>query len=369
LPAEILVPLFAVTLLANAILVAFAIRGLLPGSGDRDRADAGRTGSRPPRPPATGGPATDQIATAIAARRALVDAAAEERTDAPAPEPASEPLHRSAAAWVVDPAESPAERPDAPVAAVDPVDLVKPQETSPPAVALPGRPPATRRAVSAAKATSSGVTGPGRRARRRFSLPPLDDDHEKVNRSIETFLGGAEPVASDTTAGAGAIGAGATTVAFVAVDGLPPPPRRSRSAKAIGDDDATSSALAMVERTIRGAARGTDVVSVPDRGRFRIVLPGTGEVAARAYLRRIRATVEPLLESADRPLRLAVATATVLDEPLSDAVRRADRRLVAAIEALDAPSGPPQPGEPEAEVADAAPTDSPRSAEPKAAGD
>ena len=31
-----------------------------------------------------------------------------------------------------------------------------------------------------------------RRGRRRFALPPLDDDHERVSRSIETFLGGIE---------------------------------------------------------------------------------------------------------------------------------------------------------------------------------
>ena len=84
----------------------------------------------------------------------------------------------------------------------------------------------------------------------------------------------------------------------------------------------------MVERTLRGAARGTDVVTTGGRGRFRIVLPSTGEFAARAYLRRIRATIEPRLEAADRPLRLAVATATVLDEPIEDAVRRAERPAV-----------------------------------------
>ena len=59
-----------------------------------------------------------------------------------------------------------------------------------------------------------------------------------MNRSIETFLGGADPDTSATTPGADAIGAGATTVAFVAVDGLPPPPaeflaERAREAESL----------------------------------------------------------------------------------------------------------------------------------------
>ena len=37
----------------------------------------------------------------------------------------------------------------------------------------------------------------GSRRRRRFSLPPMDDDHERVNRSIATFLSGGKSADSD----------------------------------------------------------------------------------------------------------------------------------------------------------------------------
>jgi GGDEF domain-containing protein len=154
-------------------------------------------------------------------------------------------------------------------------------------------------------------------------LPPLDDDHERVSRSIETFLGGIETTDADMPPDiAEESSGGPATVAIVAVDELP---------DGAAADEAVTDALAMVERTLRGAARGTDVVTTGGRGRFRIVLPSTGEFAARAYVRRIRATIEPRLVAVDRPLRLVVATATVLDEPLEDAVRRAERRLSAAL--------------------------------------
>jgi GGDEF domain-containing protein len=91
-------------------------------------------------------------------------------------------------------------------------------------------------------------------------------------------------------------------------------------------------ALALVERTLRNAARGTDIVTREGRGRFRIVMTSTGELAARAYLRRVRTTIEPGLESSDTPLRLVVATATVLDEPVEIAIRRATDRLSVAVE-------------------------------------
>jgi hypothetical protein len=136
--------------------------------------------------------------------------------------------------------------------------------------------------------------------------------------------------------------AGATTVAFIALD-----------------DAAPSDAVAIVERTIRGAARGTDLVTIAEPGRFRIVLPATGELAARAYLRRIRATVEPLLGTAERPVGLAVATATALDEPIEDAIGRAERRLVAALEAARRATRGPLPNDAD-ETADHSPA--PRSA-------
>jgi hypothetical protein len=191
------------------------------------------------------------------------------------------------------------------------------------------------------------AAGP-KRGRRRFSLPNLDDDHEKVSRSIETFLGGVDAIGGDGSTpleiGPASIvaGGGATTVVLVAVDGLPAdtggvaagsptktPRRRSVESGAVSD------ALALVERTLRNAARGTDVVTGGGRGRFRIVMSSTGELAARAYLRRVRTTVEPGLEAAGTPLRLVVATATVLDEPVEAAIRRATDRLSAAFEAAD----------------------------------
>jgi len=188
-----------------------------------------------------------------------------------------------------------------------------------------------------------------------------------VNRSIKSFLGGIEGsgLANDVpdlpttdTPPKGATAAGPTTVALVAVDGLPvgaarhvaPHPESSPMAHAATDgapsqageareSETVAEALAMVERTLRAAARGSDVVTTGDHGRFRIVLPATGELAARAYLRRIRATIEPRLQSADRPLRLAIATATVLDESLDHAVRRAEHRLSAALTSDRAPNG------------------------------
>jgi hypothetical protein len=169
-----------------------------------------------------------------------------------------------------------------------------------------------------------------RRGRRRFSLPPLDEDHERVSRSIGAFLGGIEPGPDDAAAaGSTAPPAGATTVAVVAIDGLPDlAPGEPAASRGTVDD-----ALAMVERTLRGAARGSDVVTILDRGCYRVVLASTGELAARAYLRRIRAAIEPRLEASDLPLRLAVATATVLDEPVEDAVERAEHRLSMALAA------------------------------------
>jgi len=182
----------------------------------------------------------------------------------------------------------------------------------------------------ASATTSDRRSTEPRRSRRRFSLPPLDEDHERVSRSIESFLGGIEPGPDDAAAaGSTAPPAGATTVAVVAVDGLPDlaPGEPGASTGPVGD------ALAMVERTLRGAARGSDVVTILDRGCYRVVLASTGELAARAYLRRIRAAIEPRLEAADLPLRLAVATATVLDEPVEDAVERAEHRLSMAMAA------------------------------------
>jgi GGDEF domain-containing protein len=116
----------------------------------------------------------------------------------------------------------------------------------------------------------------------------------------------------------------ATTVAVVAIDGI----EQSRSRD---DDAAVGGVAATVERTLRDAARADDRVTSTGPGRFRIVLPATGELAARAYLRRVRAAVEPGLESAPIPLALLTATSTVLGESPDAAVAQAEARLDASL--------------------------------------
>jgi hypothetical protein len=120
-----------------------------------------------------------------------------------------------------------------------------------------------------------------------------------------------------------------TTIALVAIAGLAGPGSVPTAADRAVDEDA----VALLERTLRGAARGSDEVRVEGHGRFRIVLPATGELAARAYLRRIRASVEPQLEAADPRLHLVVATATALNVPIRTATAAATRRLDAALDA------------------------------------
>jgi len=201
--------------------------------------------------------------------------------------------------------------------------------------------PAQRRPRKAAATAGNG-------RRRRFSLPPLDDDSEKVSRSIESFLSGAESSADPAPADAeSGTDTPPTTVALVAVtdastvaasrNGHQPPP--ADDATSVGTDEigrpVTGEALAAVERSLRSAARGTDRVDVQAAGRFRVVLASAGELAARAYIRRVRATVEPLLDELDPPRRLAVGTATVLGDPLDDADALAERRLTTAIDADD----------------------------------
>ena len=364
MPSDFLLPLFVVTLLANAILVAFAIRGIRRGQWDDDRPIG--AAPRPPAGGSTSGPSTlagstktergpsghddmaqaelanDELERAIATRRAKQGVA----TGSPRPAPARRPVDPesgSPAGKTV--AESPGPAAVTPAAPGKRAASSNPRRKSKPA------------AATSAAATQSAPVEP-RRSRRRFSLPPLDDDHEKVNRSLKSFLGGIEgPGATDVAPEPPAIAAppksattaGPTTVALIAVDGLPADAEKNLArpaARPTGDSpgngasspsgnahesDAVAEALAMVERTLRAAARGSDVVTIGDRGRFRIVLPATGELAARAYLRRIRATIEPRLESAGRPLRLAVATATVLDESVDHALERAEDRLSAAL--------------------------------------
>jgi hypothetical protein len=380
LPADFLLPLFAVVLLANAFLVAAAIHGLRRGEGDRARSFGTDRPPMtiPPAPRAAARPTTDELARAIAARRSFIEDAPRAVSagpaaidESPAPAAFDEALAEPAQPLPIVPA--PAGR-----ARIEPrgddVPEGRAPEAAPPADVPPTPPKASRRRratrTERAGATNAGAgrTEPGgtmtrggdagpagsaderptladnpRRSRRRFSLPPLDDDHERVNRSIESFLDGPDSGAADEPVTADPPSAGATTVAFVAVD-----------------DGAPGEASAMVERTIRGAARGTDIVTAAGRGRFRIVLPGTGELAARAYLRRIRATLEPLLGTAERPVSFVVATATALDEPIEEAIGRAERRLGAALEAARRAADRADADDAEAEADDPAPA--PRSA-------
>jgi len=307
LPADFLLPLFVVTLLANAVLVAFAVRGMRRGQPDGDRPLG--TG-RPPSATRASGHGSRTPVEPTAVEPTAVEPTAVEPTvpTGKPPEPAGRPQSAAPAGPAKDPA---------------PVSSPKRRRTTKNAAAAPAK--------------RSGSPEP-RRGRRRFSLPPLDDDHDKVNRSIESFLGrpdasgpgvvdAATPDPPTTEAGTGP-----TTVALIAVVD----PRTEPETSAAGDspdDDAVAEALAMVERTLRGAARGSDVVTIGEPGRFQVVLPATGELAARSYLRRIRAAIDPRLEAAERSQRMAVATATVLDEPLDRAVRRAEDRLELALRA------------------------------------
>ncbi len=301
---DLFLPAVSLTLVANAVLVAVALRALRRGRTNTASPDAlpparprDLVGGSPPAHAAT--PVVTVVATPPAPAIAVATGPAQAATPGPDVEPEPDP-----------PSEpEPGRRPASETATAE---------------------PAKRRRSPRAAATPTDRPEPRRRGRRRFSLPPLDDDHEKVNRSIESFLAGSEPAAEPGDGSQPSVrdSSDATTVALVAIDGLP------------GDDDrpsdeaamtAVEQALAIVERTLRGAARGSDEVAVDAPGRYRIVLAATGELAARAYLRRVRATVEPLLEAAERPLRLVIATATVLDEPVERATEVAARRLAAGL--------------------------------------
>lgn len=283
MPTDFLLPAFALTLLANAVLVALAVRGLLRARSERrlqDESSRARLEARP---------------AAAAATRPL-------RTARP------------------------------PIADVPSPALEKPQPApAKPATKRPRRPPPATKPPPDPKPRNRRRTGDdGPRAetrrggRRRFSLPPLDEDHERINRSIETFLSGSEGSETSEAGEATELPSVATTVAIVAIDGLDAAPSHV-------DREAVDGVVATVERELRGAARSADRVTPVGTGRFRVVLPSTGELAARAYLRRVRATVGPSLAAADAPLGLVTATATVLDDTVSVAVAQAEARLDAAM--------------------------------------
>jgi GGDEF domain-containing protein len=326
MPTDLLLPAFALTLLANAVLVAVAIRALRSRASweDNDR-PVGRTRPDIPMAPATIEPPA-RAETSVVRGEPLAAGARARPPGTPAP-----------VAVGGEPAPAPRGPRPAPPASVRTASGRNPSRGEPtpapkaprdrPATAPPSRPkpPAKGRTKRAATSSNLDPDAPRSEAlrggRRRFSLPPLDDDHDRVVRSIETFLLGGE--AADTEAQAGST-AEATTVAVVAIDGLEPNATRA-------DRQAFDAAVATVERTLRGAARAADRVTATGRGRFRIVLPATGELAARAYLRRVRASVEPSLSAAAIPLGLVTATSTVLDEAAGIAIAQAEARLDTAL--------------------------------------
>lgn len=397
MPPDLLLAAFALILLANAVLVAVSLQAMrrsrddasapVPALAPSTVRDVAHPVEGPARP--IGGSAmSDEVARAVRARRRILGAPPEDRGRAdrggadrggltgdarPSGLPASVPVRavertRRSRSVVLSAASGPRPRvagvPGAAPSAADRDPPLTPAAAiEPPATPAAGPPIAESRARATAGPAS-------KRGRRRFSLPPLDDDHEKVSRSIESFLtGGDAPGPPADPVGSGPRGAAAetapTTVALVAVCGPAGDPTLGSAA---GDVTSGTAALvgarAVVERTLRAAARGTDSVETDDAGRFRIVLTGAGELAARAYLRRIRATVEPLLEASDDPLRLVTATATVLDEPLAVAAGTAERRLTAAI-ARSAERAAPPAGDGHDEEDD----DGEDEPEPRAAGD
>jgi GGDEF domain-containing protein len=281
-----MLPAFALTLVVNAVLVLVAIRALRSGQG-LPRAS---TSQRPTLPLAPDPAAPTQPKPDRTSLPETIEAVSARKTD-PAPRTTTARLTKR-------PTIGPEKRPVA----------------RKPSAAKPSRRP-----------RSDGKRSTGQGSRRRFALPPMDEDHERVNRTIETFLTTPEETAlaepsSDHGDDSGM--AGPTTVAVVAIEGL---------AELDTHDHPTADALAAtVERALRGAARSSDRVAEVAGHVFRVTLPGRGALAAGAYLRGVRATDAPSLESAATPIRLATATAAALDGDLDAAFVAAIRHVGAS---------------------------------------
>lgn len=150
-----------------------------------------------------------------------------------------------------------------------------------PAAQAGPREPAHREPRSAAAQPPREATG-GRRSRsrrgRRFTLPPLDDDHGRTTRAIETLL---EP--ADTARAPGAT----ITLQVRGLDGA------DRSADAL--------LLRETEALLRRCTRADDRVAAVGSGRFRVELaPGA---RPDRYLARVRATAAPMLRRRGAELR------------------------------------------------------------------
>jgi hypothetical protein len=255
----------------------------------------------------------------------------------PAP-PVATPAGAPADAPLVEPASASAPTPTDPLPPSSVAPATQPVSPEPPASTSRDRGARTAAAAATVRATTrrkaapkaekpgsdaaaalAGAAAVKATRRRRFSLPPLDEDHEKVNRSIATFLTGVE-AAQDPPADAAP-----TTVAIVALahpaDGSPTDT----------SDQLDPEITEVLERELRAAARDTDRVERTPDERWQVTLAATGELAARAYLRAVRSAMDPVLDGRRPALRLVAATATVLDAPVTEAIETAGRRLSAAL--------------------------------------
>jgi hypothetical protein len=320
MPPDLLMPGFVLVLVANAVLIVFAMRALMTHSEPADP-PAPRAAPVDPatarRPPPDGEPHRPGTAspTTPATPAPPDETATPTETTTPSDEGANAPADASAAAATTAAAGAAVTKPATRRAPATPASRSKPSRGAKPgpAAATPATPTAP-----AAKAVAAGTAAKGRR--RRFALPP-EEDHEKVNRSIESFLAGGD-VGADA-----APDAAPTTVAMVAL------------AAPTAHDHIDPAVAQTLERELRAAARGTDRVQLVAPARWQVTLAATGELAARAYLRAVRSAIEPALDGLRPPLRLVATTATVLDEPVAVAVETAGRRLVSALGAPVAGSG------------------------------
>lgn len=287
MPLDLILPLLVIALLLNAGLVAVAVRQLVrEGPPDRRAATVAARPSGQRRAAAVGASATTRqpipVATmAEGAKHASGTLASEAPTDAP---------------------DAPPDAPDAPTDVPD---------------APPGSAPGRRR--------------PPARPR-RFTLPPVTEDRERADRAIEFFLSGgrAEPPARPHPRPAPVQRRGdrrATTdprtasVAILTIAGF-------RTLAAGDAPDRAAAVSDAVEETLRRTARTEDHVVALGDGRYRILLVGSTEPAANAYLERVRTACGPWLSVAGAPLDLVTASAEAgADGDLSQALRLAERRL------------------------------------------
>jgi diguanylate cyclase (GGDEF)-like protein len=115
------------------------------------------------------------------------------------------------------------------------------------------------------------------------------------------------------------------TVVVMELDGL------ERLAGTLGQE-AADRVLPALSDVLSRSARGADHLARLGPGRFAVMLPETGEVAAVNYVERIRAACELWLESGAIAMRLAIGwAAPPPDGDLSDAVALAQDRMYAEL--------------------------------------